>query len=228
MLIDVKFRLRRKAVNRISGSNVASYSNISITQFVMSHAVCFTAVNLRIQQRAPSASRSWWAALQALLDQRSAFHEEKAHLSVSDLYRWPAKRAEPGWTAKIPRWQIISWGLLSRWRKMNTQTERESFSRCKFRANRNMVFLGKDALFSTSLEPGNPLQPADVQRRRSGRRYFLQGGCGEGPASNSVMPGRVGERMWCSTPSMWIFVLVIFGSSASAVLTDLQCEVWDS
>lgn len=33
---------------------------------------------------------------------------------------------------------------------------------------------------------------------------------------------------WCSTPSMWIFVLVIFGNWRSAILTDLQCAVWDS
>lgn len=34
------------------------------------------------------------------------FQEDKACLSVSNLYRWPAKQGEPGWTAKIPRWQI--------------------------------------------------------------------------------------------------------------------------
>lgn len=38
----------------------------------------------------------------------STFQEDKVCLSVSDLYRWPAKQGEPGWTAKIPRWRITS------------------------------------------------------------------------------------------------------------------------
>lgn len=42
-----------------------------------------------------------------ILNECSALQEDKAHLSVSNLCRWPAKREEPGWTAKIPRWQII-------------------------------------------------------------------------------------------------------------------------
>lgn len=34
--------------------------------------------------------------------------------------------------------------------------------------------------------------------------------------------------IWCSTPSMWMFVLVIFGSLSSVVLTGFPPDVWDS
>ena len=38
----------------------------------------------------------------------SAQHFRRRSLSLSNLYRWPAKQGEPGSTAKIPRWQITS------------------------------------------------------------------------------------------------------------------------
>lgn len=73
-----------------------------------------------------------------------------------------------------------------------------------------------------SQEPGNTLWSTCVPSW--GRRWdpLIQRRCGEGTASNPLMPGRVGElrHMWCSTPSTWIFVLVIFGSWGSAILTD--------
>lgn len=49
---------------------------------------------------------------------------------------------------------------------MSTQSERESLDLCKFRAKRNMVLL-QMSLHAVPLEPGNPLQPADGQRRCS-------------------------------------------------------------